>query len=204
MDWIFQYISITAIIAAFGFLAKYLIQRKIDSYFNLKLEHHKQELNALTEKTKYDLSKRLFDFEAFATKKHSTYPELYKKAHALVLCLRDYIFTMEAEFNLDEPIKYDLSGESRDMLSWRHEEMMKLVNAQKDAADFFFHNELFMSLVIANKATVFLKMTNEIVNYSMSLEYDKPYVNSQYDLIQTRLKDLKSSMHKELSYSHDD
>ena len=58
MEWIYKYISITGIIAGLGISIRYLIQRKIDSYFNVKLENHKKELAILTENAKYDISKK--------------------------------------------------------------------------------------------------------------------------------------------------
>ncbi|MDF9558752.1 hypothetical protein P5774_26340, partial [Bacillus tropicus] len=82
MDWIYRYISITAVIGGLGFLIKYLIQRKIDSYFNHRLEQHKQELAALTESIKYNLGKKMFDYEAYTSKKHLIYHDIYKEIYS--------------------------------------------------------------------------------------------------------------------------
>lgn len=78
MEWIYKYFSLAAVIAGSWLLIRYLIQKKVDSYFNKRLEIYKHELAIITENAKYDISKKLYDFEAYASKKHVVYPEIYR------------------------------------------------------------------------------------------------------------------------------
>src|SRR4051794_21172355 len=103
MEWIYKYFSYTAVIAGLGFLIKYLIQKKIDSYFNTKLEDHKKELAVMTEKAKYNISRKLFDFEAYAIKKHTIYPELYQLVFEIPGKMS--VFSPSKEVTLSERIK---------------------------------------------------------------------------------------------------
>lgn len=191
MEWIYKPFSYTAVIVGLGFLIKYLIQRKIDSYFNKKLEQHKQELAVMTEKAKYDISRKLFDFEAYATKKHTIYPELYQR----VFEVRQSIIGYDIQ-TADKTLRiYDYKN-----LSLYDEKVFndKLMTAR----DYYYKNVLFLS---KNVASICLVTLGELYLFSR-LENRKNFaadnVSKAQDEIDKKIELLKETIYEELSYSH--
>ncbi|MFB5936460.1 hypothetical protein ACE8FZ_24730 [Peribacillus frigoritolerans] len=207
-EWIYKYFSYAAVSAGLGFLIKYLIQKKIDSYFNAKLENHKQELNTkledhkkelavMTEKAKYDISRKLFDFEAYAIKKHTIYPELYQRLFEIQQQLIKFT---------DNTKRFILIKESdkKDELFIREIDQLEvtIINAE----DYFNKNVLFLS----KSVTSIYKETMSVIN-QLYRRYNSNYLNNRtlldgvsekIEKIDAKIMLLKESIYKELSYSH--
>lgn len=182
MEWLYKYISATAIIAGLGFLIKYLIQRKIDSYFNKKLEDHKQELSLVTENAKYELNKKMFDFEAYGTKKHEVYPELYEKLFSFWRKL----YSLHSEKRAGEnivPLERDYLLELMEIGHYHAQtELFKSEKASRDT----------ISVLVALKSYL-----NNIFESDMNDNLDREELECS-----GALNELKRTLHKELSYSH--
>ncbi|MCK2018857.1 hypothetical protein [Peribacillus frigoritolerans] len=58
--------------------AYFVLRLAIKHGFNAKLENHKNDLNTKLEIMKNEHQKLMFDFEAYNSRKHERYPELYK------------------------------------------------------------------------------------------------------------------------------
>ncbi|MDM5455237.1 hypothetical protein [Peribacillus simplex] len=193
MEWIYKYFSLTAVIAGVGFLIKYLVQKKIDSYFNTKLEDHKTELAVMTERAKYDISRKLFDFEAYATKKHTIYPELYQR-----------MFEIRRQYAV-LTIKMGISNrtDSKEETSLKLMEVIKGVDdAIKNAGEYFNNNELFLSKNVISTywETWYLLMNLQKDFYNK--EYNSSFAHKEISKVQEKIDILKEAIHKELSYSH--
>jgi len=188
VEWLnkyLSYLSFTAITAALGFLAKYLIQRKIDTYFNNKLEKYRQELNLLTEQVKYDLNKRMFDFQAYATKKHEVYPELYRKLVASLFLIQQY-----------------LSMKNSADISTLVERQTEIVQNHERNVQYYAEVELYLSEEVSEKTKTVLVLTTNYL-YDLFDEWcDTGEIMAGIRNIHERLTDLKKLLHKELSYSH--
>lgn len=207
MEWLYKYISVTAIIGGLWLLIKYYIQKKIDSYFNSKLALHKQELNDLTERTRYDLSKRLFDFEAYATKKHEVYPVIYSEIFETLNKMREYQSDIEAEFNLVEDCFYDLTSDEQidfdqNLLYYKYKQTYEVHEVHKNAADYYFSNELFFSKSVAFECGYVLKLMRNMINCYFDHQYNKPLLNERLLELERKIDQIKTILHEELSYSH--
>ena len=208
MDWLYKYIGITTIIGGgLWLLIKYYIQKKIDSYFNSKLAVHKQELNNLTERTRYDLSKRLFDFEAYATKKHEVYPVIYSKIFETFNKMKEFQCDIEAEFSLYEDRLYDLTNDeqidfNRDLLLYKYKQSYAVHEVHKNAADYYFSNELFFSKSVTLEFDYVLKLMEDMITCYFDHLYNKPMLNENLIELEKKIEQIKEILHEELSYSH--
>lgn len=186
LDWVYKYFSAVAIISGIGFLIRYLIQKKIDSYFSTKLEKYKQDLNLLTEQTKYDLNKKMFDFEAFASQKHSIYPELYRRLFAIWWDFNEYINCIKS----DNP-----------NITLFDEKSMRVNSNQEEAIRYYKEVELYLSKEVASKSwTYLITLQNQILTVEPTSDWG--IVRRSHDEILDKLNLLKEQLHKELSYSH--
>ncbi|PRS26917.1 hypothetical protein C6W19_24280 [Bacillus sp. RJGP41] len=211
MEWIYKYFSYTAFIAGLGFLIKYLIQKKIDSYFSTKLEKHKQELAVLTERSKYDISRKLFDFEAYAIKKHTIYPELYQRVNQVW----DQLSSFTSNWGENFVEELDLDKRNKRFSLENKEIGKKIVNEFEQ----FHKEELFLSrdvtsaywdLLVEMQGFSILLMKNYMMNLETTQTRDKH--NSiignlmviEYNVITIsgKVDFLRDVMYKELSYSH--
>lgn len=207
MEWLYKYISVTAIIGGLWLMIKYYIQKKIDSYFNSKLAVHKQELNDLTERTKYDLSRRLFDFEAYSTRKHEVYPVLYSKIFETFNKMREYQSDIEAEFNIDEDRIYDLTCDAQidfdqDLLHYKYQQTYAVHEVHKNADDYYFSNELYFSKSVAFECGYVLKLMRIMITCYFDHQYNKPMLNESLLELEGKIEHIKTILHEELSYSH--
>lgn len=211
MEWIYKYVSWAAIISGIGFLIKYLIQKKIDSYFGKKLEDHKQELAIITEKAKYDISRKLFDFEAYASKKHIVYPELY----SIMFELGSEMSKFRFKFDIDtESSKKDL--DNSELRSLFFEKIGPTVDRIPKAQDYFYKNELYLSKSTAaaydEAMTTQLDCINKIVMSFLKNIKDDDWQDPSFCLIniseedlekaEEKIRILKETIYKELSYTH--
>ncbi|MED3759700.1 hypothetical protein P4555_11565 [Peribacillus frigoritolerans] len=203
MEWIYKYFSLTAVIAGVGFLIKYLIKSQVNLYFGKKLEKHKQELADMTEKSKYDISKRLFDFEAYATKKHTVYPELYKRLFEIKNQVTKIAFKIEN-------FKTYFGELNEDGISRMDKEILEFTRKFHDAMEYYKMNELFLSKDVAVSCWGALKAMRELSKEwgLISKEFQKGKSDYNFDFsmgqdeIELSMKLLRTIMHKELSYSH--
>ncbi|SIR37946.1 hypothetical protein SAMN05878482_103478 [Peribacillus simplex] len=203
MEWIYKYFSLTAVIAGLGFLIKYLIQRKIDSYFNTKLEDHKQELTVMSEKVKYDISKKLFDFEAYATKKHIVYPELYQHVFSISIEITELLAVAEVRYSWEPDTIHDLTKLSKEQETELWDKLTDLLINCRKSLMYFEENELFLSQEISDQVReIFVDLNTLLTNLFEDHVYDKPTVSKESRLIQNKIIRLKKEFHKELSYSH--
>lgn len=214
MDWISASINLLALAGILVFSIKHLIQKKIDSYFNTKLEDHKKDLAVLTENAKYDISKKLYDFEAYASKKHSVYPELYS------LAFESWSELTQFTYRFDEDImdlRKDLNVETLE--SYFDEEFRKTTKTLFKAYDYLYKNELYLSkdvTMVYNEALeAQLKCGREVgisfrgnlddverqrndCQFSPLINIDEAYL---YDA-EEKVRILKETIYKELSYTH--
>lgn len=218
MEWVYKYISwglfIGGSVTGIGFLIKYLIQKKIDSYFNKKLETHKQELAIITEHAKYDISKKLYDFEAYASKRHSIYPELYSLAFESWSELTQFRYSFDANI-MD--FRKDLDIEA--LKSHFHKEFKETTDKLVNAYDYLYKNELYLSKVVttayneALEAQVvcgrelgisFRSNLGDVERqrkdgiFSPLLNIDEKYLQ----ISQEKIRILKEVIYNELSYTH--
>ncbi|MGG3497416.1 hypothetical protein ABES08_16945 [Peribacillus simplex] len=205
MEWIYKYFSLTAVIAGVGFLVKHLIQRKIDSYFNKRLEDHKQELTIMSEKAKYDISKKLFDFEAYATKKHTVYPELYQRVfefwNEIIVFTQKLDMLIEADKNQHDKISIlDRLGEDG------MNEALELFQKSKKTFDYFTMNELFLSREVSISCAKTLKSIRKVNTKLQSQLFEDCYnpflTKGGITEIWDEVFSFKEVIYKELSYSH--
>ena len=216
MEWIYKYISIASVVGFLGFSVRYLIQKKIDSYFNKKLETYKQELATITENAKYDISKKLYDFEAYASKRHSVYPELYRLVFEPWSELSQY----NRRLGTDAVIGKD----EMDMQSLRssyYEDIRPSIDKLDKAYDYFYKNELYLSKEVTeaiNEALDALRtckkeIANSYLKRSVEIEKQNPinkyvslfYIDEEYLYdAEEKIRILKETIYKELSYTHFD
>lgn len=214
MEWIYKPFSYTAIIVAIGFLIKYLIQKKIDTYFSTKLEDHKQELNAkleqhkqelavMTERSKYDISKKLFDFEAYATKKHIVYPELYQHVFSTSTELTEFLIKTQSKYYWDSDKIHDLTKLSEEQIVELFNELTHVLKNSRKSLIYFAENELFLSQEISSQTQeILLNYQTLFTGLFVDPVYDKPSIWREMNIIQLKIGRLKKEFHKELSYSH--
>lgn len=211
MEWIYKYISVAAVISALGLLIRYLIQKKIDSYFNKQLEQYKQELTIITENAKYDISKKLFDFEAYASKKHAVYPELY----SLVLESWDALARFRYKFDI-QSIESKKNSDEDTLLSLFYSELYKTADKHTEAFNYFYKNELYLSKETAMACKIALD-EQTLFRERIENSFDKNRENdkwknrfhrlidvSEEDFNETadKMNELKEVIYKELSHAH--
>lgn len=215
MEWIYKYISwgffIGGSITAIGFLIRYLIQKKIDSYFNKQLEQYKQELSIISENIKYDINRKLFDFEAYASKKHTVYPELYR------LLLESWDDISSIRFNFDIDIMFIKTDLDTCTLASRFYKEMKIFATKLDEAhDYFRKNDLYLSReasVACTKAfrgqSVFQRLVmdsfaeNSLGDKWKDISFRLINVDTEHsDKVKDNILELKEILYKELSHAN--
>lgn len=213
MEWFYKYFSLTAVIAASWFLIRYLIQKKVDSYFNKRLETYKHELAIITENAKYDINKKLFDFEAYAAKRHSVYPELYRAAFEPWDRLSNFNFILKRS---SSDIETDLDNRSIEIRF--DEEFTPIMRGLAIAYDYFYMNELYLSESTAKAYGETLEALRDLAvethevfyNFYTNIadvnERDYTYILDNDGEIKMKAKEkiqtLKGVIYKELSYTH--
>ncbi|MFE4812804.1 hypothetical protein ACFQ9Y_16945 [Peribacillus simplex] len=203
MEWIYKPFSYTAVIVAVGFLIKYLIQKKIDSYFNTKLEDHKKELAVMTEKAKYDISRKLFDFEAYATKKHIVYPELYQHVFSRYTEIAEFLIKTQVKYSWSSDTIHDLTKLSEEKTAELLSEFTHVLKNSRQSLQYFAENELFLSQEISSQTQeIFGNLQTLAAGLFVDPVYDKPAIWREMKIIQLKMRRLKKEFHKELSYSH--
>ncbi|ULM97919.1 hypothetical protein L8956_04095 [Peribacillus frigoritolerans] len=200
MEWIYN-IGFTAfigsVITGLGFLIKYLIQRKINNYFDIKLADHQKELADMTEKAKYDISRKLFDFEAYAIKKHTIYPELYQR-----------LFKIQQQFiKFNENTKrfiFIKESDKKDEFFLREIDQLEvtIINAE----DYFNENELFLSKNVTSNYIETMSVIKELSSSYITYYYNTQTLLGDFsektEKIDSKIILLKEAIYKELSYSH--
>ncbi|MCM3257031.1 hypothetical protein M3664_04450 [Paenibacillus lautus] len=77
IDWGSYFISIPLIVLTVWTGIKFFSKSYVNQQFNKLLETHKHELQMLMENNKFDLQRKMLDFNLFTTKKHEVYTNLY-------------------------------------------------------------------------------------------------------------------------------
>ena len=162
----------------------------------------------MTKNAEYDISKKLFDFEAYASKKHTVYPELYGQAFEIWTELKVSI----SKFNKEEKTHLD-----KDALERRfYEGLTPIASKFNTAFDYFYRNELYLSknTAIAYEdamRTQFSFLEKIGVNFQENLNdddwQDPAFLliktdQEHYHSIKEKMSALKEIMYKELSYTH--
>lgn len=213
MEWIYKYFSLTAVIAGSWFLIRYLIQKKVDSYFNKRLETYKHDLAIITENAKYDISKKTFDFEAYAAKRHSVYPELYRAAFEPWDRLSNFNLIVKWDSE-DNEIDFD----EKSLKLRFDEEFTPIMNGLTIAYDYFYMNELYLSENTAKAYRDTLKVLRDLAGETHDVFYSfhanmtdinkRDYTYSLENEGETKIEAaekiqiLKEIIYKELSYTH--
>ena len=170
MDTIRDYISWGVIIGGsitfIGFLIRYLIQKKIDSYFNTKLETHKKDIAIITEQAKYDINKKLFDFEAYASKKHDVYPNLY----SLAFELWDELSRFGYKFGIKIELIRAEDGLDNDVLKsfFFQTETESIEYKINKAYTYFYKNELYLS---KDTAAAYTETLESLRKFTYDIDY---------------------------------
>ncbi|MFF2500186.1 hypothetical protein [Peribacillus sp. NPDC058075] len=220
MEWIYKYFSYTAVIAGLGFLIKYHIQKKIDSYFNAELENHKQELNkkledhkkelaVMTEKAKYDLTRKLFDFEAYAIKKHTIYPEIFHQLYntfgELFLLTNKVSKLVRVDENQLDKV-YNFDGLDEVEITQRDEQAFKVSLRKNEINEYFTINQIYLSEEVSASC---LNILDEIKMVKSEFEsqfkkniFTPSFFKEKNKNIKKKIKLLNRVIYKELSYSH--
>lgn len=211
MEWIYKYFSFTAIIVGLGFLFRYLIQKKIDSYFNKQLEQYKQELTIITENVKYDINKKLFDFEAYASKKHTIYPQVYQ------LVSESWNEILQFRYRFDIEVKISMRDlNSDELLSYFYEKLLPITGKNSNAYKYVFKEDLYLSNEVSSAYAEALDAQSEFLeiiknsfhrNYK-NVNWDDPDFwlievdDEVYNKASEKVRTLKQIIYKELSYTH--
>lgn len=203
-------VIIVGCITGIGFLIRYLIQKKIDSYFNKKLETHKQELAIITEHAKYDISKKLYDFEAYASKKHEIYPELYR------LAAETWHEILRFRYKFDTEIKSSMRGlDGEELVEYFYERIAPLTIKNLDAYEYVFKNELYLSKNVSiayNEALSEQADFTKRIDISFQRNYKKDDwrdsdfwsidIDEEIAKADEKMRILKETIYEELSYTH--
>lgn len=100
---------VVAIVGAGKIYVARQINGGVDARFAKKLEDHKQALGILTEQAKFDLQRRLADFNLFATRKHEAAAKVWEAAriaHGYVTGL----YGMQSEHTFEEFNRDDMTA----------------------------------------------------------------------------------------------
>lgn len=211
MEAIREFINWSVIIVGIWALIRYLIQKKIESYFNKQLENYKKELAVLTENAKYDISKKLFDFEAYASKKHAVYPELYSLAFETWTELKWFRFSFDAGI---ADSKKDLDADK--LISYFHEKLEPITEKISDAYNYFYKNELYLSKntatayeeVLRSQSIFIQRIANSFYRNYRGNDWKDPTFwlitldQEDFDKVDEKVRILKETIYKELSYTH--
>lgn len=200
-------------ISGVGLLIRHLAQAKVNYYFSKQLDQHRHDLAIITRNAEYDISKKMFDFEAYAAKRHSVYPELYRAAFEP--------WDRLSNFNLI--VKWDSKDDVMDFdeksLELRFDkEFTPIVNRLAIAYDYFYMNELYLSENTAKAYGETLKVLRDLAEETLDVFYgfrttvaDINKRNYTYSLenegetkieAAEKIQILKEIIYKELSYTH--
>ncbi len=215
MDTIRDFISwgVIAIgsISGVGLLIRHLAQAKVNFYFDKRLKAYEHNLAIITKNAEYDISKKLFDFEAYASKKHAVYPELY----SLILESRSNLLRFRTKFDLEiRDSKKDLDEATLRPLFYK--KMREASTKRFEACDYFYKNELYVSKevsmiyeeILEDQLLFELSMVNSFGENIRSDSWrdassrliivDDEHFEEIYDKVNI----LKEIIYKELSYTH--
>lgn len=90
---------------------KYLTRKNVDRIFNQKMENHKHELQTILEFNKFDLQRKMHDFNLFNTKKHEVYPKLYE----LILMAEGKLFSLQGFRQVPDYIRMNVEELERSL-----------------------------------------------------------------------------------------
>jgi uncharacterized membrane-anchored protein YhcB (DUF1043 family) len=214
-EWFNEYVGwgfiVIGVITGVGLLIRYLAETKVNYYFNKQLDQHKHNLDIITKNIEYGISKKLYDFEAYASKKHTVYPELY----SLTFGFWQEISRFRSRFDRD--IKFSKNDMNKETLEQHfYEKIQPLVEKIPKVYDYFYKNELYLSKATAEvyekamHAQIYF-IDKIIDSFNSNLE-NSNWQDSSFSLIKIKEEDydkvddkiylLKEIIYKELSYTH--
>ncbi len=135
----------------------------------------------MTEKAKYDISRKPFDFEAYAIKKHTIYPELYQLVFEVPRKMSVFSYLKEVTFS---------------------ERIKEVEDAMDNLLDYFNKNELFLSKDVVSTYWVTWDLIMNLHGYFYIGEENRSFVLEEVSKIRKEIEILKEVMYEELSYSH--
>ena len=159
----------------------------------------------------YDLSKKLYDFEAYASKKHAVYPELYS------LLFEPWIELSLFRHKFDLHIAHSKKDLDRDTLKSRfNDELHPIVQKLPNVSKYFYKNELYLSKnATAAYNEAFKELADLAANIYLNFRKNSRNDNWQdpsFSLIdideeelqraERKINILKEIIYKELSYTH--
>lgn len=215
MEELYKYFSwgfiVIGGVSGVGLLIRHFTQTKVNYYFNKQLEQYKHDLAIITENAKYDINKKLYDFEAYASKKHVVYPELYRIIYEIWQELTRF------RYEFDGKLKNSKQGISEDELSLYYYEKLAPVSIKiMNVYEYFGINELYLSKTISIAFEQALDAQSDFMNtiendFFRNLETDSRQ-DPDFWLIDNdrkyqheateKLNMLKETVYKELSYTH--
>lgn len=173
-------------------------------------------MDIITKNAEYDISKKLFDFEAYASKKHAIYPDLYSLAFELWDELSSFAYKFGIKIELRRA-GFDELGLDNDVLKSSFQtEMEPITDKINEAYNYFYKNELYLSKDTATAYTETLESLRKLVyeieyrfhTYSTGTDWQNHSV-FQYIVAEEitkkceeKINILKETIYKELSYTH--
>lgn len=192
-------------------LINHFAQARVKFYFDKQLEEHKHSLAIITKNAEYDISKKLFDFEAYASKKHTVYPELY----SLILESRSELSRFRFKFDMEiRESKKDLDETTLRPLFYK--KMSEASAKRREAYNYFYKNELYLSkeVSIAYEEILDDQQTFELLmvsSFGKNIRSDRwrdassrlIIVGDEHLMgINAKINILKEIIYRELSYTH--
>jgi hypothetical protein len=206
------------------FIFQTIAKNGISHYYSKKLEKFKDEIAIHSDQRKFDIQRKVYDFEKYTTKRHDVYSELFSKVNAckissLVLkeqsfldgsfikekdSLKRYIegyISEEKEIDLLMDM-YNLKSTealndiSKHMFSLLCKEQIKKIDVLNK---YYSDNELYLSDNVAKKGKEVLSLV--ILQSALLINAEERYTELEQTEkeINEMVKNLKIQMKKELS-----
>ncbi|MBP1153967.1 MULTISPECIES: hypothetical protein [unclassified Paenibacillus] len=195
--------SIVGLLTVLCALIALITRLTVGNFFNKNLERHKSQLmiendqfkkhlNSELEELKHKQQKILKDFDLYTTKKHETYPELYKcleKAIGKIMRLKgetrfpsfenvssedleDYLKSLNVTAkDKDDILQLWNNNATKNDAILRIRKVLKMISYNEayelwhEANDFFIYNELYFSERVAGQARKLLDFLWEYLEY---------------------------------------
>ncbi|MFD0680368.1 MULTISPECIES: hypothetical protein [unclassified Paenibacillus] len=205
VDWGTVIISVPSTLIIAGGFAKLYLNSFIDNRFKEKIESHKSELQLLLENNKFDLQRKMADFNLYTNKRHEAYMNVYDlilKADGHIRglmgfkTLPDYseygLLDIEKRlrnYNLLEKVIEDFLGkwstcigDERQYLYKEINEYLSMIEVTKakvqltEANNYFLFNKLYLSDEVQEiLSSLITLLSNFSIGAQFLLENDVPF-----------------------------
>lgn len=193
-----------------GLLINHFAQARVKFYFDKQLDQHRHNLAIITKHAEYDISKKLYDFEAYASKKHEIYPELYR------LAAETWHEILRFRYKFDTEIKSSMRGlDGEELVEYFYERIAPLTIKNLDAYEYVFKNELYLSKNVSiayNEALSEQADFTKRIDISFQRNYKKDDwrdsdfwsidIDEEIAKADEKMRILKETIYEELSYTH--